>query len=87
MPYSFPNNVPTFAKNKKAELQKRVIALFNETFARTRSENSARAAALAFMKNYEAKYGDATDKRLKKSSETTIEDMVKAILREKHSSE
>ena len=44
MPYSYPNNVPTFAKNKKADLQKRVIALFNETLARTKSEESARRA-------------------------------------------
>jgi hypothetical protein len=87
MPYSYPSDIPLFAKNKKAEIQKRVIALFNETLARTRSENSARAAALAFMKNYEAKYGDATDKRLKKSAETTIEDMVRELLREKHGSE
>lgn len=87
MPYSYPSDIPMFAKNKKAELQKRVIALFNETLARTRSEASARAAALAFMKNYEAKYGDATDKRLKKSAETSIEDMVKEIIRQKHSSE
>jgi len=78
MPYSYPNNVPTFAKNKKADLQKRVIALFNETLARTKSEESARRAALAFMTNYEEKYGDATDKRIKKSTSEIVESIIKS---------
>ena len=78
MPYSFPNNVPTFAKNKKADLQKRVIELFNQEYERTNSETSARRAALAFMSNYEKKYGDATDKRLKKSVEEVVENIIKA---------
>lgn len=78
MPYSYPNNIPTFAKNKKADLQKRVIQLFNETLARTDSEEDARRAALAFMKNYEAKYGDATDKRIKKSVEEAVESILKS---------
>jgi len=78
MPYSYPNNIPTFAKNKKAELQKRVISLFNETLARTKSEDQARRAALAFMSNYEAKYGDATDKRLKKSVHEVVEELFKS---------
>ena len=78
MPYSYPNNIPTFAKNKKAELQKRVISLFNETLVRTNSEEQARRAALAFMSNYEAKYGDATDKRLKKSVHEVVEELFKS---------
>ena len=78
MPYSYPNNIPTFAKNKKADLQKRIIALFNDTLARTNSEESARRAALAFMSNYEAKYGDATDKRIKKSVEEAVEQILKS---------
>ena len=78
MPYSYPNNIPTFAKNKKAELQKRVISLFNETLARTKSEDQARRAALAFMSNYEAKYGDANDKRLKKSVHEVVEELFKS---------
>ena len=78
MPYSYPDNVPTFAKNKKADLQKRVIQLFNETFARTNSEEQARRAALAFMQNYEAKYGDATDKRLKKSVHEALTELIKS---------
>lgn len=83
MPYSYPNNIPTFAKNKKADLQKRVIQLFNETLARTDSEEDARRAALAFMKNYEAKYGDATDKRIKKSSEE-IKEQVEVLIKSKY---
>ena len=78
MPYSFPGNIPTFAKNKKADLQKRVIELFNREYERTNSETSARRAALAFMSNYEAKYGDATDKRLKKSVEEAVESIIKS---------
>lgn len=88
MPYSYPNNIPTFAKNKKADLQKRIIALFNETLARTDSEEQARRAALAFMSNYEKKYGsadvnrsdkgDATDKRIKKSVEEAVEQILKS---------
>jgi len=78
MSYSYPNNIPTFAKNKKAELQKRVIALFNETFTRTKSEEQARRAALAFMSNYEQKYGDATDKRIKKSVHEALTELIKS---------
>lgn len=78
MPYSYPDNVPTFAKNKNTDLQKRVIQLFNETLARTNSETDARRAALAFMQNYEQKYGDATDKRLKKSVNELVEQLFKS---------
>jgi len=78
MPYSYPDNVPTFAKNKKAELQKRVISLFNETLSRTNSEEQARRAALAFMSNYEGKYGDATDKRIKKSVHEALTELIKS---------
>lgn len=88
MPYSYPNSIPTFAKNKKADLQKRVIQLFNETLSRTNSEESARRAALAFMSNYEAKYGsadvnrsdkgDSTDKRIKKSLEEQVVELIKS---------
>lgn len=85
MPYSYPNNIPTFAKNKKADLQKRVIQLFNETLARTDSEEQARRAALAFMQNYEAKYGDATDKRLKKSTEEEIQKSLVELIKSKYS--
>lgn len=84
MPYSYPNNVPTFAKNKKADLQKRVIQLFNETLARTDSEDQARRAALAFMSNYEAKYGDATDKRLKKSTQEEIQKSLVELIKSKY---
>ena len=78
MPYSYPDNVPTFAKNKKADLQKRVTSLFNETLSRTKSEEQARRAALAFMSNYEQKYGDATDKRIKKSVHEALTELIKS---------
>lgn len=84
MPYSYPDNIPTFAKNKKADLQKRVIQLFNETLDRTNSEESARRATLAFMQNYEAKYGDSTDKRLKKSLNESVADGVTDIIKSKY---
>lgn len=83
MPYSYPNDIPQFAKNKKADLQKRVIELFNAEFERTKNETSARRAALAFMSNYEKKYGDATRKNIRKSSEE-INDQVLSILKSKY---
>ena len=55
MPYSFPNNIPTFAKNKSERIQKIVIEVFNKTFQDTKSETKARAAALAAMTNAEDK--------------------------------
>lgn len=83
MPYSYPGNIPTFAKNKKAELQKRIVEVFNNEYNRTKDETSARRAALAFMSNYEKKYGDQTDKRLKKS----VEEQVQEIIKSKYQSE
>lgn len=78
MPYAYPGNIPTFAKNKKAALQRRVIDLFNTEFNRTNDETAARRAALAFMSNYEKKYGDQTDKRIKKSTEDQVVELLKS---------
>ena len=55
MPYSFPNNIPTFAKNKPERIQKIVVEVFNKTLQNTDSETKARAAALAAMTNAESK--------------------------------
>lgn len=99
MPYSYPNDIPQFAKNKKADLQKRVIELFNTEFERTKDETAARRAALAFMSNYEKKYGDATRKSADPSGDQTrngisksaediqnLSDKVQEILKAKYSS-
>ena len=63
MPYSFPDNVPTFAKNKSDSVQKTTIEVFNTTFNKTKSETKARRAALAAMVNAE----EANKKQAKKS--------------------
>ena len=54
MPYSYPNNIPLFAKNKSASVQKVTVEVFNTTFKDTGSEQKARQAALAAMSNAEA---------------------------------
>ena len=86
MPYSYPSDIPQFAKNKKAPLQRRVIDLFNTEYERTKDETAARRAALAFMSNYEKKYGDQTRKNISKSSEeiTEVSDKVADILKSKY---
>lgn len=53
MPYSYPDNVPQFAKKKSAAVKKVVVEVFNETFSKENSEQKARIAALAAMKNAE----------------------------------
>ena len=87
MPYSYPSDIPQFAKNKKAPLQRRVIDLFNAEFERTKDETAARRAALAFMSNYEKKYGDQTKKNISKSVEeiSEVSDKVAEILKSKYS--
>lgn len=89
MPYSYPNDIPQFAKNKKAPLQRRVIDLFNTTYERTKDEEASRRAALAFMSNYEKKYGDQTRKNISKSTEeiADVSDKVAEILKSKYNPE
>lgn len=100
MPYSYPDDIPQFAKNKKAPLQRRVTELFNTTYERTKDEEASRRAALAYMSNYEKKYGDATRKgadpsgdatrkNLSKSAEELeeVSDKVQAILKSKYAKE
>lgn len=53
MPYSYPDNVPQFAKKKSAAVKKVVVEVFNETFSKENSEQKARITALAAMKNAE----------------------------------
>lgn len=61
MPYSYPNNVPTYAKKKPAAVKKVAVEVFNSTFAKTNSDTKARIASLAAMKNAE----DALSKKKK----------------------
>ena len=53
MPYSYPNNVPTYASKKSAAVKKVAVEVFNTTFNKTNSETKARIASLAAMKNAE----------------------------------
>lgn len=52
MPYSM-DNVPQWAKKKSKSVQKTAIDVFNATFKDTGSEEKARIASLAAMKNKE----------------------------------
>ena len=56
MPYSFPNNIPTFALKKSEAVQKVAISVFNETLKSTKSEEKARIAALDAMSNAEEEF-------------------------------
>lgn len=67
MPYSYPDDIPAFAKNKSAKVKKTVVEVFNSTYAETNSEEKARIAALAAMKNAE----EAENKKIKKSNQVT----------------
>lgn len=62
MPYSYPDKVPSWAKKKSDSVQKTAVEVFNETFAKTDSEEEARIASLAAMKNAEK-----ANKKTKKS--------------------
>lgn len=67
MPYSYPDDIPAFAKNKSAKVKKTVVEVFNSTYEKTDSEEKARIAALAAMKNAE----EAENKKIKKSNQVT----------------
>jgi len=70
MPYSV-NNVPTWANKKSKSVQDVAIRVFNETLKDTGSEEKARIASLAAMKNAE----DADKKSKVKKS---VQDIIKS---------
>lgn len=73
MPYS-KSNPPQWASKKSDAVQKVAIEVFNQTLKDTGSEEKARIASLAAMKNAE----DAFKKNTKKSVEQSVEDIIKA---------
>ena len=71
MPYSLSDNVPTWASKKNKSVQEVAIRVFNETLKDTGSEEKARIASLAAMKN--AEEANKKDK-VKKS----VQDIIKS---------
>jgi len=72
--YSFPNNIPTFAKNKSEAVQKVAIEVFNTEMRKSKDENKARVAALAAMVNAEKEFKSRVNKQASKS----VMDIIKA---------
>lgn len=68
MPYSM-KNVPQWASKKSEAVQRVAIEVFNSTLKDTGSEEKARIASLAAMKNAEESF---KKDRVKKSVETII---------------
>ena len=79
MPYSYPNNIPQFAKKQTADVQKVTVRVFNETYNKTQSEQKARQAALAAMKN--AREAKKTEKTaMLKSSDALLKQGLYVVL-------
>lgn len=70
MPYS-KDNPPQWASKKSKAIQEVAIRVFNETLKDTGSEEKARIASLAAMKNAEEAYK-------KKKVSKSVEDILKA---------
>lgn len=64
------SNVPTWASKKSKAVQRVAIDVFNQTLKDTGSEEKARIASLAAMKNAEEAY--------KKKVSKSVEDIIKA---------
>lgn len=73
MPYS-KSNPPQWASKKSDAVQKVAIEVFNQTLKDTGSEEKARIASLAAMKNAEESF----KKKTNKSVEQSVEDIMKA---------
>ncbi len=69
MPYSM-SNVPTWASKKSKAVQRVAIDVFNQTLKDTGSEEKARIASLAAMKNAEEAY--------KKKVAKSVEEILKS---------
>lgn len=64
MPYSYPNDLPSWAKNLPAGAQKIAVKVFNAVLEETGSEDKARQAA---WKNIKDKYKKSGDEWVKKT--------------------
>lgn len=73
MPYS-KSKPPQWASKKSDAVQEVAIRVFNQTLKDTGSEEKARIASLAAMKNAE----EANKKSTKKSVSESVEDIFKA---------
>jgi len=69
MPYSMQGNVPQWASKKSDAVKKVAIEVFNQTLKDTGSEEKARIASLAAMKNAEESF---KKNKVKKSVESII---------------
>ncbi len=69
MPYSMQGNVPQWASKKSDAVKKVAIEVFNQTLKDTGSEEKARIASLAAMKNAEESF---KKNKVKKSVEGII---------------
>jgi hypothetical protein len=70
MPYS-ADNVPQWANKKSKSVQEVAIRVFNQTLKDTGSEEKARIASLAAMKN-------AEEANKKNKVKKTVEDIIKS---------
>ena len=70
MPYSMSGDIPQWASKKSKAVQRVAIDVFNQTLKDTGSEEKARIASLAAMKNAEEAY--------KKKVSKSVEDILKA---------
>jgi len=73
MPYSYPKNLPTWAKNLPKGAQKIAVNVFNAVLKDTKDENQARQAAWAQIKN---KYKKVGDKWVKKTLSIHLDESI-----------
>jgi cation transport regulator ChaB len=57
MPYSYPDNLPTYIKNLPAKCQKAFVSAFNSVYNKTNDDNAARRAGWGSVKNVCIKSG------------------------------
>jgi len=73
MPYSYPNNIPSWAKNLPTGAQKKAISAFNSVLRDNGTEEEARIAAWA---NVRRDYKKSGGKWVKKTFSIQIDDIV-----------
>lgn len=84
MPWSYPTNVPSFAKNKSEESQKLAVKVANEILSKTSDEDSAIFAAIAAVKKLESqtKASKSTQVAFKRSTPSHIPTLVQKAVEE-----
>lgn len=72
MPYSYPDDIPSYMEKLPAEAQKACVSAYNSTYERTEDEDKSRMACWGAVKNlYEQ---DAEGKWIRKKKEGTMTD-------------